>query len=76
MCYPIVWVNSFQQVDAMSNASSAVKNFLRMTSFLVLLIAIVANAQDKDADAKAKSGSDAETPASPSSSPGERIRNP
>jgi hypothetical protein len=59
MCYPIVWVNSFQQVDAMSNASSDVKNFLRMTSFLVLLIAIVANAQDKDADAKAKSGSDA-----------------
>jgi hypothetical protein len=42
----------------MSNASSAMKTSFRMISFLILLMAIVANAQDKDADAKAKAGSD------------------
>ena len=41
----------------MSNASSSVKKSLRMVSFLILLIAIVAHGQDKGADAKANADS-------------------
>ncbi len=51
--------SSYRRVPTVSNASSCVKTSLRMVSFLILLIAAVANGQDKDANAKAKADSDA-----------------
>jgi hypothetical protein len=42
---------------AVSSASSCVKGSLRAVSFLILLIAVAANAQDKNADANAKTDS-------------------
>ena len=41
----------------MNNASSFVKTSLRVVSFLIVLLAIVANAQDKNADANARADS-------------------
>ena len=41
----------------MNNATSSIKTSLRIVSFLILLIALVANGQDKDADAKGKADS-------------------
>ena len=38
----------------MSNATRSLRTSLRIVSFLILLIAIVAHGQEKDADAKAK----------------------
>ena len=50
-------LNSCCRVTAVSNATSSIKTSLRIVSFLILLIALVANGQDKDADAKGKADS-------------------
>ncbi len=47
--------SSYRRVHTVRSASSSVKILLRMVSFLILLMAMVAHGQDKDADAKAKS---------------------
>jgi hypothetical protein len=45
---------SDHRVPAVNNASSSVKTSLRMVSFLILLLSVVAGGQDKAADPKAK----------------------
>jgi hypothetical protein len=47
----------YHRLRAVSSASSCVKGSLRVVSFLILLIAVAANAQDKNADANAKADS-------------------
>jgi hypothetical protein len=42
----------------MSTGSSSAKSWLRLLSFFILFVAIVARGQDKDASAKAKANSD------------------